>query len=261
MVAITTEMIEASYKLAKDVFAKRVEKKDAFKILASEFNMNISSASRYIENFPHMMNGEEFKSTYKNEAIEYYLRNIFLDFGNIGLKNALTALDKHIIYYETKTKGKVVGQRKIYKKHIKKLNITSNATFPDEIKNTALLYEGTMRTVKVNAYERSSSARGKCIEHYGSLCGVCEFDFKGFYGKIGDGFIHIHHLVELSAIKKKYKINPIKDLRPVCPNCHAMLHKNTPPYTIKQLKKMGLSQITHKMCYGGRYEKEQIKSV
>jgi 5-methylcytosine-specific restriction protein A len=59
------------------------------------------------------------------------------------------------------------------------------------------------------------------------------------YGKIGDGYIHVHHLTPLNALKgKPQKIDPIKDLRPVCPNCHEMLHKTDPPYTIERLKEI-----------------------
>ena len=58
------------------------------------------------------------------------------------------------------------------------------------------------------------------------------------YGEIGKKFIHIHHLVKISDIKEEYMIDPIEDLRPVCPNCHAMLHKKEPPFTIEELKGM-----------------------
>ena len=70
-------------------------------------------------------------------------------------------------------------------------------------------------------------ARKKCIEHYGAKCAVsnCGFDFEKLYGDIGKGFIHVHHLTQLSDIGQGYEVDPIKDLRPVCPNCHAMLHQ------------------------------------
>ena len=32
------------------------------------------------------------------------------------------------------------------------------------------------------------------------------------------------------------EVDPVKDLRPVCPNCHAMLHKQTPALNIEKLK-------------------------
>ena len=51
-----------------------------------------------------------------------------------------------------------------------------------------------------------------------------------------DQFIHVNHLTQVSDKKQEYKVNPIADLRPVCPNCHAMLHKDNPPVTIEELK-------------------------
>ena len=60
------------------------------------------------------------------------------------------------------------------------------------------------------------------------------------YGEFGQGFIHVHHIVPISKIGKEYKIDPIKDLVPVCPNCHAMLHrgKDENVLTIDELKKI-----------------------
>lgn len=110
------------------------------------------------------------------------------------------------------------------------------AVYPDEIDNEVVFQEGTPKQVTVNIYERNTEARAICIQKYGAVCSVCEIDFGKKYGEIGKGFIHVHHLKPLS-ISKGYALNPIDDLRPVCPNCHAMLHKRKPePFTIDELK-------------------------
>lgn len=96
--------------------------------------------------------------------------------------------------------------------------------------------EGTPNQVLVTKYERNPFARKTCIEHYGLSCSVCEFNFENEYGELGKDFIHVHHLRQVADIGKEYKIDPIKDLRPVCPNCHAMIHKRKEPYTIDELK-------------------------
>lgn len=57
------------------------------------------------------------------------------------------------------------------------------------------------------------------------MCCVCGFNFEKIYGEIGVGYIEVHHLKPLNEINEKYQVDPVKDLRPVCPNCHAMLHK------------------------------------
>lgn len=57
------------------------------------------------------------------------------------------------------------------------------------------------------------------------------------YGADFRNYIHIHHLRPLSTISKNYNLNPVEDLRPVCPNCHAVMHKRNPPYTIPEIKR------------------------
>lgn len=98
--------------------------------------------------------------------------------------------------------------------------------------------EGAGQQVLVNRYERDATARIRCIKHYGTKCTICNFDFASAYGAIGEGFIHVHHLTPISEIGEEHELHPISDLRPVCPNCHAMLHKRRPPFTIKELKWM-----------------------
>jgi len=99
-----------------------------------------------------------------------------------------------------------------------------------------LFNEGKVVRVFVNRYERNQKARQECIRHYGDKCYVCDFDFGATYGDIAKGFIHVHHLTPLSEIGKTYEVDPIKDLRPVCPNCHSMLHRQNPPLTLEALR-------------------------
>jgi 5-methylcytosine-specific restriction protein A len=97
--------------------------------------------------------------------------------------------------------------------------------------------EGAVRRVEVNRYERDRRARAACIAHHGTACSVCGFDFKKSYGALGRGFIHVHHLTEISAVGPAYKVDPIKDLRPICPNCHAMVHREVPALSIAALRR------------------------
>jgi 5-methylcytosine-specific restriction protein A len=97
--------------------------------------------------------------------------------------------------------------------------------FPDILNEDSSEYEGLKKTITVNKYERSSIAREKCIEHNGLNCFVCNMKFEEVYGELGKGFIHIHHITPLYQIGKEYKVDYKKDLAPVCPNCHAMLHR------------------------------------
>ena len=107
--------------------------------------------------------------------------------------------------------------------------------FPDEV---STYIEGATKRVLINAYERNEKARSACLSHYGYDCAVCGFNFESTYGEIGVGFMHVHHLTPMSTHAQQHKIDPIAELRPVCPNCHAMLHKSDPPFSIDELKEL-----------------------
>ncbi|MEK6657069.1 MAG: HNH endonuclease [Nitrospirota bacterium] len=112
-------------------------------------------------------------------------------------------------------------------------------TIPEEIDHShERLIEGAATTIAINAYERNPKVRKLCVENHGAICAVCKFTFKSKYGSIGQGYIHVHHLTPMSEIKEDYTVDPIRDLRPICPNCHAMIHSRKPPYTIEELREI-----------------------
>ncbi len=112
--------------------------------------------------------------------------------------------------------------------------------FPEVLNEEQTEYEGAKRTIVVNKYERSSKARENAVKFHGFKCKVCGISFEETYGLIGKGFIHIHHLVPINEIGKNYKIDYQRDLIPVCPNCHSMLHRklNGKELTVDELKKL-----------------------
>ncbi len=87
----------------------------------------------------------------------------------------------------------------------------------------------------MNQYERNLKARERCVELHGYRCVICTIDFEEQYGPIGKEYIHVHHTRPLGRLKKSYKVNPETDLIPVCPNCHAMLHRRDPPFDVEEL--------------------------
>lgn len=105
-----------------------------------------------------------------------------------------------------------------------------------EVVTDRLLYEGGARQVVQTWYERSKHAREQSLQQYGYACAACGFDFEKIYGRLGHQFIHVHHRRMLSTTGQAYQVDPVHDLVPVCPNCHAMLHQENPPLTIEQLQ-------------------------
>lgn len=113
--------------------------------------------------------------------------------------------------------------------------VSEKSTIAEEVQTPECYTEGATTVISVNAYERNLKARSDCIKHYGYKCYICNFSFEKLYGKLGSKYIHIHHEVALSELKKEYVIDPINDLKPLCPNCHAMIHRTHPPMSVQEL--------------------------
>jgi hypothetical protein len=111
-------------------------------------------------------------------------------------------------------------------------------TNPGEDPPKEVLIEGGKTQVMVDAYERNWKARQACIVFHGTACAICGFDFSKVYGEIAKDFIHVHHVKAISEQDGPYEVDPQKDLVPVCPNCHAVLHMKTPCYEVDEVKSL-----------------------
>lgn len=114
--------------------------------------------------------------------------------------------------------------------------ISRSIVAPEEVLEAQTYPEGATTQITVNAYERNPEARRQCIRHYGLDCQVCGCNFENVYGDVGIGLIHVHHLTPLTETRAEYEVDPVADLRPVCPNCHAIIHRRTPPYSIEEVR-------------------------
>lgn len=106
----------------------------------------------------------------------------------------------------------------------------------EEIGDDKVYYEGAKQRITVNRYERDNKARKKCIKHFGAVCTICAVPFATIYGDIAKDVIHVHHLKRLSEVGEDYKIDPIRDLIPICPNCHTVIHLRQPPYSPEEVR-------------------------
>ena len=115
---------------------------------------------------------------------------------------------------------------------------SANFVSPDEVVSAAPLVEGAICRVTVNAYERNPEARRRCIKAHQPRCYACEFEFGTTYGSAFAGFIHVHHLRPLSEVGGEYVVDPVEDLRPVCPNCHAIIHHGGRLRSIEEVRQL-----------------------
>ena len=186
-----------------------------------------------------MLKGRRYTRAMSTANTDEFLTWIRRDYGEEGHAKAVSAFRQHLEYYTGLKGDKLASHREILAKHEAMLPVSAGFfDSPEEIPASTTHLEGKVRQVLVNTYERNPAARAKCIAHYGTACSVCSFDFGTTYGDIGEGFIHVHHLREVSSIGNEYEIDPIEDLRPVCPNCHSMLHTARPALTIVSLRQL-----------------------
>jgi len=105
-----------------------------------------------------------------------------------------------------------------------------------EIDETEFREEGSESEALCKKYERSRFNRQLCLSYYGFRCRACNKLMEEIYGQPGTSVIHVHHLVPVSLMQGAKTLNPIRDLVPLCPNCHNVAHRRHPPYSLDELR-------------------------
>lgn len=108
----------------------------------------------------------------------------------------------------------------------------------EEIIDAHGLPEGAKMRIEINRYERDRRNRAAALAIHGYRCMACGTDMAELYGPVAEGLIEVHHIVPVSAVGPGYIIDPKSDLAPLCPNCHSVAHRRTPPYSIQELQNM-----------------------
>jgi hypothetical protein len=132
--------------------------------------------------------------------------------------------------------NKIQSQSKLKTKIKKKISrgqghISAKRTFATFDK----FQEGYNKEIRREITLRNQSLIKSARKYFEPTCTVCGFEFGKIYGKHGDGFIEFHHLIPLS---EGGRATSIKDIVPVCANCHRMLHRGKQIMKIRDLKKL-----------------------
>jgi 5-methylcytosine-specific restriction protein A len=98
--------------------------------------------------------------------------------------------------------------------------------------------EGAVCRIEVNRYERDRRNRAAALAIHGYVCMACDCDMERTYGAVAAGLIEVHHTTPVSQIDPSYVLDPRTDLVPLCPNCHAVVHRRSPPYSVGDLRTM-----------------------
>lgn len=104
-----------------------------------------------------------------------------------------------------------------------------------------IITEGQLSTRSVAYRKRSRQLREAAVDHYtrnGRIpCDACSFDFELAYVDIGVGYIQIHHLEPISfGGQRELPLDEaVHKVRPLCANCHVMVHYRDPWITVENL--------------------------
>ncbi len=109
-----------------------------------------------------------------------------------------------------------------------------------------IINEGKIKSTNSKIKSRSEKLRKAAIDYYkdanGHLrCQVCGFDFEETYGELGKEYIQIHHEHPVCQYDDEgvteFIKDAIKNVKPLCANCHCMIHRyKKNQLTIEQLK-------------------------
>ncbi len=119
--------------------------------------------------------------------------------------------------------------------NLRKVEANENKKKIETFDENIIIQEGTKRLTEVSVYERSTTLRNYAITYFTKddriSCNCCSFNFGDFYGEtIGKGFIEIHHTKPIFKYEDEDIENTlkqaVKNLTPVCSNCHRMIHRN-----------------------------------
>ncbi len=119
--------------------------------------------------------------------------------------------------------------------------LENNFLTSDEPCDMPPLSEGSTSHALNIVRDRNALARAECLSAHGKACVACGLDMGQIYGPEFSNCVHVHHLNPLSQTDGPHTVDPIKDLVPVCPNCHSVIHAHgqlrTPQQVSDLLKK------------------------
>ena len=237
---ITSTQLQKVYSLGCSFAINQLKLSEALEVLVGSLGMNQTSATNYMRNFVAFSEGRVYKRAMSALSYEIFFARFYEDLSYSEFERVIKSVELHLEYRWSKSKAKHLEVRTLVDSYRAKLaSQVVSSVYPDEVPKPPVEFtEGAVKQVTINAYERDPKARAACIVEYGAICQVCKFNFEAVYGAIGKGFIHVHHKVDIATTGESYQVDPINDLIPVCPNCHAMLHTEKPAMSIEKLRKI-----------------------
>jgi 5-methylcytosine-specific restriction protein A len=235
---ISQSQIEASYAIAKRVYAGDLQKEEGVALLNGQYGMNAGSARFCIEIFRCLLEGSKFKRTINANTTDYYLINIYNDYGPESLAQAILAIQKHIEYYEGLGKGKPRKIHEIINRHSALLSQPINLekyqkSFSEKVEkslhdsaearkkrlNVANKQPKKAATVAV-VFIRNPDVVAEVLVRANGYCERCRKPAPFLRRKDKSPYLEVHHTIQLADDGEDTVENAVA----LCPNCHRELH-------------------------------------
>ena len=160
---IENSLVPLAYEVSKKVYHGELKLKEGKESIVENKRMNPNSAADYINNFKYLVQGKKFTRTLNFFSMEYFLDNIYKDFGRIGLANSLLALRQHIDYYEGKQKSKMHKMRQLLQFYSLHTNNFQTSIQQEQILNELILSNATKEEIIADLKSYEPPKKGSSI--------------------------------------------------------------------------------------------------
>ncbi len=238
MAKITKSQIETCYEQGKNILNGKVSKQDCIALISSETEMKDVSAVMYVDAFMRMIKGEYYSRTINAYATEYYLRNIQNDFGIDIFLNAISAVNKHLDYYQGIGKSGQPGIRAIVDRLSNQIGASSNyeqlnnnfynqvvkskqdTVSERQIRLKAAKTKPEYLDTSIKIFKRNPDVVAEVLFRAQGICEKCNKPAPFVRARDNTPYLEVHHITRLSQNGDDRVENAIA----VCPNCHRELH-------------------------------------
>lgn len=109
---------------------------------------------------------------------------------------------------------------------------TPSVTKEDYVAEEGKRYEIESKMLKT---KRNRRIVAEAKDRYEAICEACGDNLQIKYDEYGKNYIQFHHREPLSSYPEG-KLNSYKDLAPLCPNCHVIIHRTKPIMSVKDFR-------------------------
>jgi 5-methylcytosine-specific restriction enzyme A len=237
MAVISAEQISAAYDIGNSWLNGSIGRSHAVKSLSEKHGLNSVSAGDLLQVLKSMIDGGRFTRSISAPAADIFLSNMHTKGSPFAAQQGITAIEKHIEYYESIRPVTLHKMRKVVGKWKALLNSDSFTDAQNQFErevSTMLELSVSERIAKlplpgskpkfgysqVKTFYRSAAVVAEVRLRAGGKCESCHQTAPFLRAQDGQPYLEVHHIVKLADNGEDTVENAIA----VCPNCHRFHH-------------------------------------